>query len=196
MDVRVEPHRRLSAEELMLLNCGVGEDSWESLGLQGDPTSHSERKSNPNIHWKDWCWSWSSNTLATWCKELTHWKRKDPDAGTDWRQEEKGMTEDGMVRWHHWLKGWFWAGSGRWWRTRKPVVLQSIGSQRVGHDLVTEQQQQTSGCAGGNSWCDPGACCYCVISGCNTFMVGTASISLVSTSSMLVKLSVFSQREA
>ena len=28
-----------------------------------------------NIHWKDWCWSWSSNTLATWCKELTHWKR-------------------------------------------------------------------------------------------------------------------------
>ena len=32
--------RRLSTEELMLLNCGVGEDSWESLGLQGDPTSH------------------------------------------------------------------------------------------------------------------------------------------------------------
>ena len=28
-----------------------------------------------NIHWKNWCWSWSSNTLATWCKELTHWKR-------------------------------------------------------------------------------------------------------------------------
>ena len=28
-----------------------------------------------NIHWKDWCWSWNSNTLATWCKELTHWKR-------------------------------------------------------------------------------------------------------------------------
>ena len=28
-----------------------------------------------NIHWKDWCWSWSSNTLATWCEELTHWKR-------------------------------------------------------------------------------------------------------------------------
>ena len=28
-----------------------------------------------NIHWKDWCWSWSSNTLATWCKGLTHWKR-------------------------------------------------------------------------------------------------------------------------
>ena len=35
----------------------------------------TERKSTLNIHWKDWCWSWSSNTLATWCKELTHWKR-------------------------------------------------------------------------------------------------------------------------
>jgi len=42
----------------MLLNCGVGEDSWESLGLQGDPTSQSQRKSVLNIHWKDWCWSW------------------------------------------------------------------------------------------------------------------------------------------
>ena len=59
----------------MLLNYGVGEDSWQYLGLQGDPTSPSKRKSVLNIHWKDWCWSWNSNTLATWCEELTHWKR-------------------------------------------------------------------------------------------------------------------------
>ena len=59
----------------MLLNCGVGEDSWESLGLQGDPTSPSSRRSVLNVHWKDWCWSWNSNTLATWCEELIHWKR-------------------------------------------------------------------------------------------------------------------------
>ena len=58
----------------MLLNCGVGEDSWESLGLQGDPTSPSSRQSVLNIHWKYWCWSWNSNTVATWCKELTHLK--------------------------------------------------------------------------------------------------------------------------
>ena len=45
MDVRVGLWRRLSAEELMLLNCGVGEDSWESLGLQGDPTSPFWRRS-------------------------------------------------------------------------------------------------------------------------------------------------------
>ena len=36
---------------------------------------HPKRKSVMNIHWKDWCWSWNSNTLATWCEELTHLKR-------------------------------------------------------------------------------------------------------------------------
>ena len=64
----------------MLLNCGVGEDSWDSLGLQGDPMSPSKRRPVLNIHWKDWCWSWNSNTLATWCrvdsleKTLMLWK--------------------------------------------------------------------------------------------------------------------------
>ena len=52
-----------------------------------------------NILWKDWCWSWNSNTLATWCEELTH--EKDPDSGEDWRQEDKWTTEDEMVGWHH-----------------------------------------------------------------------------------------------
>ena len=64
--------RKLNTEELMLLNCCIGKDSWESLGLQGDPNSQSERISVLSVHWKDWCWSWSSNTLATWCEELTH----------------------------------------------------------------------------------------------------------------------------
>ena len=75
MDVKVGLWRKLSAEELMLLNCGVGEGSWESLGLQGDPTSPSQRRSVLGVHWKDWCWSWRSSTLATSCEELTHWKR-------------------------------------------------------------------------------------------------------------------------
>ena len=51
------------------------------------------------LFWKDWCWDWNSNTLATSCEELTHWK--DPDAGRDWGQEEKGTTEDEMAGWHH-----------------------------------------------------------------------------------------------
>ena len=54
-----------------------------------------------NIHWKDWCWS--SNTLATWCKELTRWKR--PWCWERSRQEKKGTTEDERVEWHHQLDG-------------------------------------------------------------------------------------------
>ena len=75
----------------------VLEKTWESLGGQVNP------KGNQSwiIHWKDWCWNWSSNTLATSCKELTHWKR--PWCWESWGQEEKGATEDEMVEWHHWL---------------------------------------------------------------------------------------------
>ena len=65
--------------------------------------SLSWRKSVLNILWKDWCWSWNSNTLDTWCEELVN--GKDPDAGKDWRLEEKRMTEDEMAGWHQWLDG-------------------------------------------------------------------------------------------
>ena len=102
MDLRIGLWRKLSAEELMFLNCDVGEDSWESLELQGDPSSPFWRRSVLGVHWKDWCWSWNSNTLYSWCKELIIWK--DPDAGKDWGQE-KGTTDDEMVGWHHQLNG-------------------------------------------------------------------------------------------
>ena len=55
MDVRVGLWRRLSAKELMLLNCGVGEYSWESLGLQGDPISPFWSRSTLGFLWKEWC---------------------------------------------------------------------------------------------------------------------------------------------
>ena len=48
-------HEVMGPEELMLLNCGVGEDSWESLGLQGDPTSPFWRRSALGFLWKEWC---------------------------------------------------------------------------------------------------------------------------------------------
>ena len=58
---------------------------------------------SPGCSWKDWCWSWNSNTLATIdAKSWLIWK--DPDAGKVWRQE-KGTTEDEMVGWHHLLSG-------------------------------------------------------------------------------------------
>ena len=67
----------------------------------------SARRSNQSIlkeisHWKDWYWSWYSNTLAIWCEEVTH--LKDPDAGKDWRREKRA-TEDEMFGWHHPFNG-------------------------------------------------------------------------------------------
>ena len=66
---------------------------------------------------------------------------KDPDAAKDWRQEEKGMTEDQMASPTQWT--WISTSSGRWWRTGKPGLLQSMGSQRVRHDWATEQKQHS-----------------------------------------------------
>ena len=68
--------------------------SRESLGQQGDKTSQSQRKSTLNTHWKDWCWSWSSNTLATWYEEPTHWKRL-----WCWERLKAGREGDDRMRW-------------------------------------------------------------------------------------------------
>ena len=110
----------------MLLNCGVGEDCWESLGLQGDPTCPSQRKLVLNIHWKDWCWCWSSNTLATWCEELTHLKRP-------WCWERLRAGGEGDDRgWDGWIASptqwtWVWVNSGSWRWKGRPDMLQSMG---------------------------------------------------------------------
>ena len=118
----------------MLLNCGVGEDSWESLGLQGDPTS------------PPWIFTGRTDaeaetpiTLATWCKELSFEK-------TLMLGKIEGRRRRGQQR-MRWLdasptqRTWVWVNSGSWWRTRRPGVLQSMGSQRVRHDWVTELNQ-------------------------------------------------------
>ena len=57
---------------------------------------------------------------------------KDSIVGKEWGQKEKVVTEDEMVGWHHWLNGWVRANSGRWWRTGKPGMLQSMESRSVG----------------------------------------------------------------
>ena len=86
----------------MLLNCAVGEDSSVSLGLKGDLTFQLENQS----------WIFSGRTDAEaetpilWPPDAKNWLiGKDPDSGKDWRQEEKGTTEDEMVGWHHQLDG-------------------------------------------------------------------------------------------
>ena len=97
----------------------------------------SWRKSILNIHWKDWCWSWNSNTMATWYKELTHLKRP-------WCWERLKIGGEGDDRgWDGWMASptpwtWVWVGSGNWLWTGKPGVLWFMGSQRVRHDWATE----------------------------------------------------------
>ena len=102
--MRVGLWRKLSAEELMLLSCGVREDSWESLGL---------REEIQPVHPKgNQSWVFNERTDAEaetpvlWPPDAKSWLiGKDRDAGRDWGQEEKGMTEDEMDGWHHRLNG-------------------------------------------------------------------------------------------
>ena len=83
----------------MLLNCGVGQDSWESLELQGDPTSPFWRRSFGRNDAK-------AETPVLWPPDLKSWLiGEDADAGKDWRQEEKGTTEDKIAGWHHRFSG-------------------------------------------------------------------------------------------
>ena len=88
---------------------------------------------------KDWCWSWNSNTLATWCEELTHLKRP-------WCWARLKAGEEGDDRgWDGWMASrtqwtWVWVNCGSWWWTGRPGMLRFTGSQRVRHHWVTEQQ--------------------------------------------------------
>ena len=105
------------------------------------------------VHWKDWCWSWNSITLATWCEELTYLKRP-------WCWERLGAGEEGDDRgWDGWMASstqwtWVWINSRSWWWTGKPGVLRFMGSQRVIHNWATElhwtemnmQRKQESHC--------------------------------------------------
>ena len=120
----------------MLLNCGVGEDPWESLDCRQIQPVHLKG----NLSWiftGKTCWSWISNTLAMWCEELTYLKRP-----WCWKRLKAGRERDDRG-WDGWMASltqwiWVWASSGSWWWTGKLGVLQSMGSQRVGYNWVTE----------------------------------------------------------
>ena len=99
----------------------------------GPPGSYSESKQKKtekngsvlNHPQKDWCWSWSSDILATWCKEPAHWKRP-----WCWERLTGGGEGDDRGR-DGWMASstqwtWVWASAGSWWRTVKPGVLQSM----------------------------------------------------------------------
>ena len=105
----------LDCQEIQPVN-PKGEQSWMFIG-------RTDAEAETPILWPPHAKSWLIG--------------KDPDAGRDWGQEEKGTTEDEMAGWHHWLDG-HWVNSGSWWWTRRPGVLRFMGSQKVRHDWATE----------------------------------------------------------
>ena len=127
---------KLSAEELMLLNCGVGEDSWVHWTARRWNQSILKEIS-PEDSLEGLMLSWNSNTLATWCAKLTHLKRP-------WCWERLKAGGEGDERgWDGWMSSpsqwtWVWVDCGSWWWRGRPGVLQTMGLQRVGHDWATE----------------------------------------------------------
>ena len=125
------------AEELMLSNCGAGEDSWVSLDSKEIKAVNS--KGN-----QSWILIGRTDAEAEapvlWpLDEVRLVIGKAPDAGKDWGQEEKGGRDGWVASSTQWT--WAWANSRRQWRAGKPGALQSMGSQRVRHHWATERQQ-------------------------------------------------------
>ena len=89
-------------------------------------TARDSSQSTLNTHWKDWCWSWSSSTLVTWCEQPTHWK-------SPWCWERlRAEGEEDFQGWDGWMASlmqWTrtWTNFGRWWGTVRPGVQQSMG---------------------------------------------------------------------
>ena len=136
------------------LNCEEGRmpKNWclWSVVLEKTPESPLDSKEIKSINLKGerpWIFTGRTDAKAEasvfWSSdEKSQLTGKVPDAGEDW-----GQKEEDIRAWHGWMASpmqgtWTWANFGRWWGTGKPGVPQSIGSQRVRHDWVTEQQKQ------------------------------------------------------
>ena len=129
MDVRVGPQRKL-------LWC------WRRLLSPLDCKKIKPVNPKGNQSWIERTdTNLSSKTLATWCQELSHWKRP-------WCWERLKAGGEGDDRgWEDWMASptrwtWVWASSGSWWWTGKPGMLQSVRSQRVRHNWATELNWQ------------------------------------------------------
>ena len=103
----------------MLLNCGVGEDSLRVPWTARRSNQSILKEVSPEYSLEGLIWSWKSNTLSTWCEELTHLKRL-----RVWEKFKAGGEGDNRG-WDCWMASltqwtWVWANLGRCWWTGKP----------------------------------------------------------------------------
>ena len=155
----------------MPLNCGVGEDSWESLGLQGDQTQSILKEIGPEYSLEELMLRWKLQYFDHLMQRANSIEK------TSMLGNIEGRRRRGWQR-TRWLESitnsitWVWANSRRRWRTEKPGVLQSMGLQRVGHDWAAKQQPTTSATSLSRALCihdhvswhpNPGDSCYCSI---------------------------------
>ena len=133
--IKKTEHWRTDAFELwcwrLLRVSWTARRSNQSILKEISPTSPGLKEIRPvfiGIHWKDWCWSQNSNTLDTWCEELTYLKRV-------WCWERLKTGEEGDDRgWDGWMASptgwtWVWVNSGSCWWTGRPVIHGVINSQ-------------------------------------------------------------------
>ena len=142
MDVRAGLLRKLSAKELMLLNCGVGEDFESLLNCKEILPVHPK---------EDHSWVFIGKTdVETETPILGHLMQRADSFERPWFWERlKTGGEGDDSGWDGWMASltqwtWVWVKSGSWWWIGRPGVLHSMGSQRVGHDWVTELKSCTA----------------------------------------------------
>ena len=122
--IKKAEHRRIDAFELWCWR-RLLRVPWTARRSKQSRSNQSPRRPVLGVHWKDWCWSWNSNTLATSCEELTHLKRP-----WCWERLRAGEGDDrGWVGWMasptQWT--WVWVNSRSWWWTGRPGMLQFTG---------------------------------------------------------------------
>ena len=135
--LRCTSWRKLSAEELMFLNCGVGEDSWDSPWTARRSNQSILKEISPGCSLEGLMLKLKLQYFGHLMRRVDSWKRL-------WCWEGLGAGGEGDDGgWDGWMASptrwtWVWVNSGSWWWTGRPGVLQFMGSQRVGEDWVTE----------------------------------------------------------